>query len=155
VSETLLAIDPGNTHSAYAVFEAGRLTKHGKLPNDLMADLIEVNRRFTDHMAIEMIASYGMAVSATVFDTCVWIGRFTQAFGADKVTQIKRMDVKMHLCHDSRAKDANIRAALIDRFGEPGTKKNPGILYGVKADIWAAIAVGVTWLDNQPVPFSE
>ena len=26
-----------------------------------------------------------------------------------------------------------------------GTKKNPGPLYGVTGDVWAAIAVGLAW----------
>ena len=47
-----------------------------------------------------------------------------------------------------KAKDSNIRQALIDRFGPVGTKKNPGWFYGVSKDVWAAIAVGgVTFHD--------
>ena len=55
----------------------------------------------------------------------------------------------MNLCYDSRAKDGNIRQALIDRFGPVGTKKAPGWFYGVSKDVWAAVAVGVTWADKQ------
>ena len=66
---------------------------------------------------------------------------------------IYRMDEKINLCHDSRAKDSNIRQALIDRFapnaanGGKGTKLNPSIFYGFSADQWAAMAVGVTYAD--------
>lgn len=96
-----------------------------------------------------MIASYGMAVGAEVFETCVWIGRFMQAHPDLNMHRIKRGDVKMHLCHSMRAKDANIRQALIDRLGAPGTKKNPGKTYGVSGDVWAALAVAVTYHDQQ------
>jgi hypothetical protein len=46
-----------------------------------------------------------------------------------------------------KAKDSNIRQALIDRFGEVGIKKNPGWFYGFKKDIWQAYAVGITYHD--------
>ena len=95
-----------------------------------------------------MIASYGMAVGATVFETVFWIGQFYAAAQQyNNRSRIKRMDVKMNLCHTSRAKDGNIRQALIDRFGIVGTKKAPGWFYGFKADMWAAYAVGVTYAD--------
>jgi hypothetical protein len=103
-------------------------------------------------MAIEMIASYGMPVGAEVFDTCVWIGRFTQAWPAATVP-IFRKDVKMHLCGQTKAKDKNVRQALIDRFGPGkdkaiGKKAKPGPLYGYSGDLWAALAVAVTYYDS-------
>ena len=60
----------------------------------------------------------------------------------------------MHLCGHPRAKDPNIRQALLDRFGPGrekalGTKKAPGALYGIKGDEWAALAVAITWWDQQ------
>ena len=41
---------------------------------------------------------------------------------------IYRKEEKMNICHTMRAKDSNIRQALIDRFGEVGTKKNPRLV---------------------------
>lgn len=77
-----------------------------------------------------MIASYGMAVGKEVFETCVWIGRFIEIaiFKNIEVEYIYRKDEKMNLCNSMKAKDSNIRQALIDRFGEVGTKKNPRLV---------------------------
>lgn len=142
----ILAIDPGPTESAYVVW-SGRLHRFGKLDND---DLLEhiTEGMGADMCVIEQVASYGMPVGAEVFETVFWSGRFAQAFGGDRAAdRLPRLKVKLHLCHDSRAKDGNIRQALIDRFGPPGVKKAPGLLYGVSGDAWAALAVAVTWWD--------
>ena len=147
----LLAIDPGYTQSAWVEFEDGRPQQFGIVAND---DLLTILRDPSfDDLAIEAIASYGMAVGAEVFETCVWSGRFLQRWadmhpGAD-VRRVYRRDVKLHLCGSARAKDSNIRAALIDLYGPGkekaiGRKATPGPLYGIRADIWAALAVAVT-----------
>ena len=76
-----------------------------------------------------------MAVGATVFDTCVWIGQFKQKAIENDITVefIYRKDEKMNLCHSMKAKDSNIRQALIDRFGEVGTKKNPRLVLWIQS----------------------
>lgn len=158
----ILSIDPGNEFSAYSLLDKNlKPIRFGKVINyellEIINEILFIEKKEDgkfgcniDHVAIEMIASYGMAVGKEVFETCVWIGRFYQAIyeqGNIIPCFIYRKDEKMNLCNSMRAKDANIRQALIDRFGPVGTKKNQGWFYGVKKDVWAAIAVGVTFHD--------
>lgn len=158
----ILAVDPGNILSAYAVMELPdfKLYEFGKIDNNDLIERLTALSKAVDHAAIEMIASYGMAVGKSVFDTCVWIGRFWQEMKMNGVEPILvyRSQEKMCLCHSMKAKDSNIRTALIDRYAVHdfktgrGTKKNPDTFYGVAADVWQAIAVGVTVYENQMDP---
>lgn len=150
----ILSIDPGNILSAYVVLDEDlRPIEFGKIDNyELKENLLDIiNRYRIKKVAIECIASYGMAVGQTVFDTCIWIGRLTEKvvshIDIDEVTYIYRKEEKINLCGSMKAKDGNIRQALIDRFGEKGTIKNKGWFFGVSADCWQAIAVGVTYSD--------
>lgn len=151
MTKRILAIDPGNVESAYVLMdsETYKPIEFGKVENNIMLDLIF--DYVYDDFVIEMIQSYGMGVGKSVFDTCVWIGRFVQQAShfTDKIEYIYRAEEKMNLCHTMKAKDSNIRQALIDRFGEVGTKNKKGYFYGFKKDIWASYAVGVTYLDKE------
>ena len=149
----ILSIDPGNIESAYCVLDkmTYKPIKFGKVDNNTLLDIIELNKLEIHELAIEMVASYGMPVGKEVFETCVWIGRYIEKYihcVNTTYSYIYRKDEKINLCNSMRAKDSNIRQALIDRFGEVGTKKNQGWFYGFKADIWSAYAVGVTYLDK-------
>jgi Holliday junction resolvasome RuvABC endonuclease subunit len=137
----ILAIDPGNMQSAYVLFdlETSQISGKGIVLNHDLFPVIEHEDH--DVMAIEMIASYGMPVGKEVFETCVWIGRFWQT-SERPVRLVYRREVKMHLCGNMRAKDANIRAALIDLLGKESTK-------GVSKDMWAALGVAVTFARHQ------
>lgn len=153
IPSEFVAIDPGPVKSAYAYFDGGTLCHAETLTNDLIARRID---DYGGNIVYEMIACYGMAVGAEVFETCVWIGRFIEVAEATQPTRqdrIYRREVKIHLCGSMKAKDANVRQAIIDLYGGKakaiGTKKNPGPLYGVKGDEWAAIGVGLTYLDKQ------
>jgi hypothetical protein len=146
-SAALLAIDPGTSESGWCLFNAGRVLDSGVLPNGAMLELVERAGldRTADALAIEMVQSFGMAVGADVFETVRWIGRLQQVWrDPDAVRLVYRRDVKLHLCGSPRAKDPNIRQALIDKLGPVGTKKAPGPLYGVKSHAWSALAVAVT-----------
>ena len=71
--------------------------------------------------------------------------------GDEPMDFIYRKDEKISICGSMKAKDANIRQALIDSYAThdfktgKGTKTDPDTFYGVSADVWQAIAVGVTW----------
>ena len=157
---TILAIDPGTTESGFVLLgEDGAPVSFGKWANaDVLYGIERADYHGSDRMAIEMVASYGMAVGAEVFETCVWAGRFIQRWHEHRTVcaapiRVYRRDVKLHLCGQARAKDANVRQALIDRFGPGkdkaiGKKASPGPLYGMKADVWQALALAVTVHDG-------
>lgn len=147
----IMAIDPGNKESAYVILDRNlKPLIFGKVDNETLLNNMLIHSIETKTMVIEMVASYGMAVGAEVFETVYWIGRFYEKwldYPNTNAHRIYRKDVKMNLCHSMKAKDGNIRQALIDRFGPVGVKKNPGWFYGVSKDVWSAIAVGVTYSD--------
>lgn len=147
----ILAIDPGTTQSGYCIYDGAQVLESGVLSNDEMLNRVQIST--SPRLAIEMIASYGMPVGREVFETCVWIGRFKQAWHTPDATElVYRKDVKMHLCGTPRAKDPNVRQALLDLFArtgggatpQVGTKSQPGPLYGVSSHAWPALGVAIT-----------
>lgn len=150
----ILAIDPGTTHSGVVWLIDGQVSDSGVFENDDVLSLVP--GWGGGYAAIEMIASYGMAVGKEVFETCVWIGRFKERLAVNgyDTRLVYRKDVKLHLCGSPRAKDANVRQALIDRWGGKaeaiGNVKKPGPLYGVKSHAWQALGVAVTALETKP-----
>ena len=134
----ILAIDPGTTQSAWVLYSSKKteltpqLVDKGICENGELLSMLKekhlIDRSNVEKLYIEMIASYGMAVGKTVFETCVWIGRFIEAWSGE-YEYVYRKDVKMHLCGTTKAKDSNIRQAIMDKYGSTreaaiGTKKN-------------------------------
>lgn len=155
---TILAIDPGNTESAILLYdrETSLPLEWGKEPNDVI--LKTLARLEAPLLAIEMIASYGMAVGREIFETVLWIGKFSQRWEdatGMPVRLVYRREVKLHLCNSSKAKDPNVRQALMDRYGSSrevaiGKKATPGPLYGMAGDGWSALGVAITAAETQP-----
>lgn len=153
----ILAIDPGNVESAFCMIDIYTLRPvyFEKMKNDEILSIICSS--WNSIVVLERVASYGMAVGRDVFETCEWVGRFTQAADTFSipVEYVYRKDVKMHICGDSKANDTNIRRALIDRFAKhdfkqgKGTKKNPDFFYLFHRDIWQAYAVGITYIETK------
>lgn len=150
----ILAIDPGNVHTAWLMSDGnGCPIKFRKEPNEDVLKSIDLHRAFgANVLAIETLHPRGMPTAFEEMQAQLWAGRFIQAWGGPYV-QIKRSDVKMSICGLTRAKDSNIRQALIDRWGGKamaiGKKKTPGPLYGISADCWSALAIAVTVATRQ------
>ncbi|WP_395406268.1 hypothetical protein ACHMW6_06245 [Pseudoduganella sp. UC29_106] len=150
---SILALDPGPEQTGWCHFDGSRVLASGVDKNNSVLGILL--RHEGELLAIEMIASYGMPVGREVFETCVWIGRFMQTWRQpDQVQLVYRKDVKMHLCGSNKAKDGNVRQALIDLFPRAGggatpqigTKAQPGPLYGVSTHVWPALGVAITAL---------
>jgi hypothetical protein len=147
-----LAIDPGPTQSAFVLFDGVRVIDHDLLTNQALLERL-IAREFGGDpyvTVIERIEAMGMSVGESVFETVHWAGRFAQA--SQPFDRVTRRAVKLHLCGTMRAKDANISQALRDRFGGAsavGRKSAPGPLYGISSHRWAALAVAITWMDQQ------
>lgn len=148
----ILGIDPGPKESAYVQYDTdmgGNIMSHDYIPNEgLLKKIIPSLDLLYDTIVIEWIEGYGLTVGKETFETCYWVGRFTQAAG--HAERLGRKAIKSHLCNTTQARDRDIRMALIDKLGEPGTKKKPGPTYGIVGDEWAALAVAVTWAERHP-----
>lgn len=141
----ILALDPGTAQTGWCLYDRGMVIGSGVKENSEMLEMVQAAQPPAIELAVEMIASYGMAVGREVFETCVWIGRFVQAWHSPQdVRLVYRRDVKLHLCGTTKAKDTNVWQALVDKLGAPGMKQAPGPTYGVKSHARAALAVAVT-----------
>lgn len=159
---SVVAIDPGTEQSAWVTFDGTNVLAHGIESNEALRLRFGRDTWSSDGFAadvllsvvFESIESYGMAVGREVFETVFWTGRLFQSAHriSTHVERMPRKAVKLHLCESSRAQDTNIRAALLDRFGGKekaiGRKAAQGPLYGIKSHEFAALAIAVTWWDQ-------
>ena len=160
-----IGIDPGNEQTAVVSIDGQRnVIEHFKcLNSDLETNLSDIlcgNRKYYT-VGIECVACYGMAVGASLFETAEWCGRIRCFLSswvvAENIYRVYRKQVKMHLCGQTKAKDPNVRQALIDLYPadggganpQVGTKSKPGPLYGFSADQWAALGVAITTLESK------
>lgn len=151
----ILAIDPGTEKAGIILLGSKQeILECHVMPNDEVLTYIASLETRPKWLAIEQVKSYGMAVGETTFKTVEWSGRFIQQwlnvteFTEDNVLRLPRLEIKLHLCHSPRANDGNIRQALIDRLGQPGSKRDPGPTYNIKSHMWAALAVAITAHDK-------
>jgi hypothetical protein len=110
------------------------------------------------NLAIEWISTYSKAVGQSVFHTARWVGRFEVAWGRGNEL-VTTVDVRQALCRTQKAGPAQIREAILDRFGGKeraiGTKKSRGVLYrmrtgptGGSPHMWSALGIALTLADR-------
>jgi hypothetical protein len=166
MKKTVIGIDPGNLESALCVYDGEKVLWNGIHPNKEFLSMLEgvhgdhVFENGTDvPIYLEDIQAMGMAVGQEIFDTAKMIGRI-QLFLEQKeipYKMVKRTEIKLHHCGSTRAKDANITLALVDRFDPSrvfgkygkGTVKNQGFFYGFKDDMWSAFAIALYGHDKE------
>jgi hypothetical protein len=158
----ILGIDPGPKQTALVLVDHQMIpAAFAKVPNESIVEFFFQLDFFPDLVGIECVACYGMAVGAEVFETAEWCGRIWEIVNRHLahplIYRVYRKQVKTTLCGTTKAKDSNIRQALIDLYPatgggkvpQIGTKKEQGPLYGMHSDLWAALAVAHTVADNK------
>jgi len=172
-SYSVFAIDPGTCESAWMIvrFPDGTPLAWGVWDNIAVRDLLRARWQTPypkwDIVAIEHLRLYagghkgggsGTYVGNSTRDTLLWIGRFIEAaHEGTPVMTVERQWEYQYLLGKPTGNDAQIRAALIDRYPatgggrvpQVGTKKQPGPLYHVKGDLWSALAVAWTAHERQ------
>lgn len=135
----ILAIDPGDKKSGFVIIDESQLLESGTLENNKILDVI---KSFDDPtlLGIETISFFGRGVGGNVFDTCIWIGRFQQAwYDPDSVFLLKRKAIVTNITGSPKAGDVQVRRSLLrmyppsggGKIPQVGIKKQPGPLYGI------------------------
>ncbi len=152
--KTVIGIDPGSEHSCFVLWDGKEILDKGIQPNERLLNLLSgvfrhqfKSTTIAPVLAVESMVHITMG-GKSIVDTLLWAGRFYQAWQGEKEF------VPVHVIKKALGgkNDKQIRAALIMRFGEPGTKKNPNpITYGLGAQgyhLWRAFAVCVYYIDH-------
>ena len=164
----MLAIDPGPERSALVEFDADRFryVRAAYAVNERIRFAVFKSR--ADRALIEYTPPYTQRVKGTghayvpkeILQTAFESGRMVEAWeqshGPGDWGLINRTTIRRWLLGHTQGGDPEIRAAICDRFGvtaktAKGTKKEPGPLYGIKGDLWAALAVAIVYCDQNRI----
>lgn len=140
----IYAIDPGQTHSGVVILNDGSIdAAYPSVDNWLIMRELELHPGDGTVLAIETMQATYCQVAQSVIDTLIWIGEFKHAWRPRQAVLISRQRVKQLIGCSVKASDSGVRMALIERLGQPGTKRKPGPTYGVTSHAWSALAVAV------------
>lgn len=154
----VFAMDPGPTASGWIHInyeaEAPFVARHSG-NEEMLAILRHYPFEADTVLVLEGIEARGMPVGDDVFQTCQWIGRFSQVWEERRERGeplgpfylVFKNQMKHIVGGKRNIPTTEINRLLREEYGEKGTKKAPGLLYNVSgAHCWSALAVGTAWL---------
>ncbi len=114
----LLSLDVGTYKTGFAVIDetTGEVLEFGKEDNINLLARLRDDDSF-DVAVIEDIQFRGQLVGRDTFETLKWIGKFAEALNPTPVVYLFRKTIVTELTGDPRAKDKNVRQAVIDHYG--------------------------------------
>ena len=134
----ILAIDPGTTKSAYAIFdpEKNEVLDLGLLDNrDMAKKLMGLRKNRNLLLVLERIKSYGNIAGDSIYATCAWSGIFLTNFGLGRSICVGRHAVLSALGITGGSTDMQVRERVLEILGN---------VRGAKADIWQAIGLAIS-----------
>lgn len=149
--KSIIGLDPGSEKSAYVWWDGKAIMDRGIYPNEEILELLEglyTKWREPIILAIETMVSIPGGGGKSIVDTIFWSGQFYNEWHGEKAK------VPVHVVRKALGgkDDPGIRAALIVKFGEPGSAKNPNLityqLRGQGYHLWRAFAVCVFYMDH-------
>ena len=158
---SVLAVDPGTTVSAWVhyLLDEDRVTGFATCDNGELLDLfkawslsatrtVKFGEKSSCVLVVEEVTSYGKPVGASTFSTCLWTGRFIQAWGGSFVLYPRRR-VKKVLLGKDKGGDPQVREAVLSWFGGKalavGSKACKGDLWGMKGHDWQACGIALAY----------
>lgn len=144
----ILAIDPSPDKHAWVMWDTDAHDFYGqRMGLDLVGDLSGTSGQVfaiqANLVAIEFPQSYGINAGLSVFATAYNAGKIAEMVYPIPVGLFGRPTIKGQI---GGRKDQEVNASLRMRHGEA---KKGQKLYGVKKDIWSALALAVA-LDENP-----
>jgi len=155
-------VDPGELQSGLVIFygyaEGEAPYTAGVLPNSVARDRIaNLSHEADPVLVIERPQFFGRETRFTdaMCEALLWSGRFIEAADSRGVrfeTPFRKTIVTHHT-GNARSNDADVRHALVERYGGReaaiGRKGKPGPLREVKSHAWQALAAALCWIDQE------
>ncbi len=141
---SVFGIDPGQTVGYAKLTKDGTRLWGGESDDPEFVAFAVVG---VDYIAIEGVTTQGGLLRSQLLLAAQQIGWFRRGFDLP-VFEITRREMFLHFLGKVTGSDSKIRAALIQRYGEVGTAKRQGPLYGWKGHAFPALGVATVVYDQ-------